>query len=75
MAKHYEVWISLEEWDGDSKVCDILTSKVGNIQDMDKGKQAYQAIEDVTFALKPHLDQSIKIVDDRDFDGDFFGDE
>lgn len=64
--KHYEVWITLEEWDGDSKQDDILTAKLGNIQDLDCAKQAYQAVEEVVFALKPHLDQTIKIVDDRD---------
>ncbi len=73
MSKHYEVWISLEEWEGDSKIEDVITSKIGNIQDLDKAKQAYQAVEEVVFALKPHLDQSIKIDDDRDFEAELFG--
>jgi hypothetical protein len=62
--KHYEVWISLEEWDGDSKNHDVITSKVGNIKDLKGGKIIYQAVEEVVFALKPHLNPEIKIEDD-----------
>lgn len=73
MAKHYEIWISLEEWDGDSKISDILTTEFGKVVDLDCAKQAYQAVEEVAFAVKPHLNPEIKILDDTDFLSDIEG--
>lgn len=44
MAKeHYEVWITLEKWDGDSKIDDVITTSMGNIKNLNQAKQAFQA--------------------------------
>lgn len=64
MAKeHYEVWITLEKWDGDSKIDDVITTSMGNIKNLNQAKQAFQAFKEVAFAVKPHLNPKIKIED------------
>lgn len=45
MGKRYEVWVTLEEWNGDDKITDIETSKVCTVQDEDDGRTMFGMVE------------------------------
>lgn len=63
-GEHYEVWITLEKWDGDSKIDDVETCKLGNVKDESNARQLFEATQEISMAQLNHLDPAIKIEDD-----------
>lgn len=61
--EHYEIWISLEKWEGDSKIDDVETVKLGNVDDKDGARQLFEMAQDLCFAVKPHIDSNVKVYD------------
>ncbi len=41
--KTHQVWITLEEWDGDTRICDTEMELLGTLQDADDARQLYDA--------------------------------
>ena len=62
--EHYEIWVTLEKWDGDSKLEDIETCKIGNVDDADGARQLFSLSQDVAMAARPHIDLTVKVYDD-----------
>lgn len=58
--KHYEIWVTLEEWDGDSKIRDIETSSIGKVSNEDAGRQVFSVVESLAFAIKDHLSLTVE---------------
>jgi hypothetical protein len=53
--KKYQVWVTLEEWDGENKICDTESSCIGELGNEDEGRQAFQATEALGLAVKDFI--------------------
>lgn len=62
--EHFEVWVMLERWNGDEKLEEVDTCKVGNVDDENGAKQLFDAAQSMSMAVVPHLDHIIKVYDD-----------
>ncbi|MDD5457851.1 MAG: hypothetical protein PHF37_00435 [Phycisphaerae bacterium] len=58
----YPVWITIEEWDNDQKICDTDSCKLGESESRDEAMILFDAAQDVSIAIKPHL--SVKFEDE-----------
>ena len=62
--EHYEVWVTLEKWDGDSKLEDVETCKIGNVNDEDGARQLFEAAQTMAMAVVPIVDLTVKVYND-----------
>lgn len=56
MAEIYQVWVTLEKWQGDDKICDVETCLVGEAKTEEEGRQLFMLAQDVSLAVKTHLE-------------------
>lgn len=61
--KRYEVWLSLEEWEGENKVSDLHTVQIGSMYKELDAKWVFEAIDGLVFAIKPHLEAVVDFQD------------
>ena len=54
-GKHYQVWITLEEWDGDNKIWDAASHLVANIKNENKAMHLWATLEGIAISLKESL--------------------
>jgi len=62
--EHYEVWVMLEKFDGDEKLEEVETCKVGNVDDEDGARQLFDAAQAMSMAVVPLIDSVVKVYDD-----------
>jgi hypothetical protein len=41
--RRFEVWVTLEEWEEDDKICDIETTQLAVCKDVDDARQLWDA--------------------------------
>jgi hypothetical protein len=51
----YQVWIILEEWNGDKKICNVETCKLGQSDNENESRMLFAAAQDVATVMKSHL--------------------
>jgi len=50
--KNYQIWVSLEKWDGDDdKINDIETLKVAEVSNIHDGTIIFQAVQTMAIAV------------------------
>ena len=55
-TEHYEVWVTLEKWDGDSKVEDVQTTKIFQNASEENAELIWSLSESVSIAAKEAID-------------------
>jgi hypothetical protein len=53
--KRYEVWLTVEEWDGDSKISDVETFLVGSHKNLNKAVHLWATLESLAVSIKQSL--------------------
>jgi len=53
--KHYDVWLIVEEWDGEDKISEVETSCLGRTEDVDQALMLFHAAEALAFAGRDYL--------------------
>lgn len=56
--KKYRVWILLEEWEGDNKICDKETCLVGDTDNEDNAQIIFQMSQSVSVVAVENLPKS-----------------
>lgn len=59
----YQVWVTLEKWQDENKICDIETCLVGTIKTEEEGRQLFIAAQDVSLAIKSSLEPMLKTLE------------
>jgi len=49
MAKEYQLWITLEEWEGADKICDVETCLLFSTRQEMIAKTAFSKAEELTY--------------------------
>ena len=62
--KHYEVWVTLEKWDGDSKLEDIETCKIGNANLEGVARRLFNVVQTSAITGVLLTDLPIEVYDD-----------
>ncbi|KKN18100.1 hypothetical protein LCGC14_0959070 [marine sediment metagenome] len=62
--EHYEVWVMLERWKGDSKLEEVETCKVGNVVDEDGGRELFDAAQTMSMSVRNLIESTVKVYDD-----------
>lgn len=60
MEEEYQVWITLEKWQDENKINDVETCLVGEVKTEEEGMQLFMAAQDVSLAVKSHLEPMLK---------------
>ncbi|HUW17667.1 MAG TPA: hypothetical protein VMW16_00010 [Sedimentisphaerales bacterium] len=53
MCEHYEVWVTLEKWNGDEKVEDCETTKIANVKTQADATVIWELCEAASLAVTP----------------------
>ena len=53
--KKYQVWLIVEEWENDNKICNIEAFLVGEHKNMDKAIHLWATLEGIAVSLKESL--------------------
>ena len=59
----YQVWVTLEEWRDDNKIDDVETCMIGEVKTEAEGRQLFMAVQDVSLAVKSHLEPMLKTLE------------
>jgi len=58
----YEVWVTLEEWDGDNKIEDVVTCLVGTVPDDERGRQLFIPVQEAALAARQRVEGTIDFI-------------
>ena len=53
--KEYQVWVTLEEWEGDNKICDVETEHLGTTKSQDDARMLWDTISAHAFIVRDTL--------------------
>jgi len=60
--RRFDVWVVVEEWDGDDKISEVETSCLGRLKDVDQALTLFYATEALGLAVRDYL--PIKVEDE-----------
>jgi hypothetical protein len=60
MNETYQVWVVLESWSGDTKLDGIEHCLIGEVKTEEEGRQLFMAAQDMSIAVKSHLEPMLK---------------
>jgi len=53
--RRYDVWLIVEEWDGEDKISEVETSCLGQTEDVNQALMLFHATEALAFASRDYL--------------------